>query len=352
MKTKFTKLIGLLVIFGVVAMAFSTCNQTALAASIFSDGFESGDFSAWSNSSTDGGDLYVDASAAMVGNYGMAALIDDGTGIYLWDDTPSNLTRYRARFWFDPNSVTMSNGGKLTLITAYSGSFRLLYNLKFVYSSTSGYSINLGIKDDNDVVQFTDDATITDAPHWIEIDVSNSSASDSNNGYAIIYVDDVQKASVNNVDNYDNTLDIILFGVAGVYLETSGTVYFDQYNADTNTYLGPTRTFTPTITDTPTVTFTPTFTLTNTSAFTSTFTPTETSTETQTPTETITPNLTWTRTPTRTATLTPTPLYYIDNRFDFGTLSLGSIQIAVCLGLILILIVVFVLWLVGQRKSK
>jgi hypothetical protein len=44
---------------------------------IFSDGFESGDFSAWSSATTDGGDLSVTSAAALAGSYGMQALIDD-----------------------------------------------------------------------------------------------------------------------------------------------------------------------------------------------------------------------------------------------------------------------------------
>jgi len=52
-------------------------------AEIFSDGFESGDFSAWSSSSTDGGDLSVNTSAALLGSFGMHALIDDNSNIFV-----------------------------------------------------------------------------------------------------------------------------------------------------------------------------------------------------------------------------------------------------------------------------
>ena len=78
---------------------------------IFKDGFESGSFSAWSASVTNGGNLSVSSNAALSGNYGMQATIRNATGMYLRDDSPNAETRYRARFYFDPNSISMATGG-------------------------------------------------------------------------------------------------------------------------------------------------------------------------------------------------------------------------------------------------
>jgi len=75
---------------------------------MFADGFESGSFSAWSASTTDSGDLSVSTSAALVGTNGMQALLDDNVSIFVTDWTPSNEPRYRARFYFDPNSIPLS----------------------------------------------------------------------------------------------------------------------------------------------------------------------------------------------------------------------------------------------------
>ncbi len=77
---------------------------------IFADGFESGNLSAWTSSTTDNGNLSVSAAAALVGSQGMQALINDNNAISVTDDSPSTEPRYRARFYFDPNSITMTNG--------------------------------------------------------------------------------------------------------------------------------------------------------------------------------------------------------------------------------------------------
>src|SRR6185503_136081 len=70
---------------------------------IFTDGFESGDMSAWSASATDLGDLTVDPSAAMHGTtQGLLANVDDINNLFVEDQLPDNENRYRASFWLDP----------------------------------------------------------------------------------------------------------------------------------------------------------------------------------------------------------------------------------------------------------
>ena len=83
-----------------------TPTATSSGTLIFADGFESGDFSAWDSSTTDGGDLSVTTGAAMVGTYGMQAEIDDNNAIYVTDDSPNGETEYVVRFYFDPNSFS------------------------------------------------------------------------------------------------------------------------------------------------------------------------------------------------------------------------------------------------------
>ena len=87
--------------------------------SVFVDGFESGDLAAWSLSATDGGDLRVSASAAISGTHGLEAVINNNTAIYVTDWSPSEETRYRARFYFDPNSIGMANNDAHYIFQAY-----------------------------------------------------------------------------------------------------------------------------------------------------------------------------------------------------------------------------------------
>src|SRR4030095_14896322 len=67
---------------------------------IFKDGFESGDLSAWTSSSTNGGKLSANASAAMFNSYGMRAVISSTTSMDVTDEGPTLETRYQRRFSF------------------------------------------------------------------------------------------------------------------------------------------------------------------------------------------------------------------------------------------------------------
>jgi hypothetical protein len=87
---------------------------------IFGDGFESHKLNRWAIKENDGNDLHVNADAALVGNEGMKVIIDDPDSVYVGDDTPDAERRYRARFYFDPNSIEMREK-KHALFQGYNG---------------------------------------------------------------------------------------------------------------------------------------------------------------------------------------------------------------------------------------
>ena len=71
---------------------------------LFQDGFESGDLTRWSSASTDGGDVSVTGGAALANTLqGMQVVVNDTTGVFVRDDSPSAEAHYRARFYFDTN---------------------------------------------------------------------------------------------------------------------------------------------------------------------------------------------------------------------------------------------------------
>lgn len=121
---------------------------------IFADGFESGDFSAWTSSTMDGGDLSVTTGAALVGTYGMQAVIDDNVAplmavlgktpktakynkyaIYVTDDSPDGETENMVRFYFDPNSISMASNNNHTIFFAYKGTFQPAMRVELRYYS-------------------------------------------------------------------------------------------------------------------------------------------------------------------------------------------------------------------------
>lgn len=57
----------------------------------------------------------------------MHVWINDTNDIYVVDDTPDSEIRYRARFYFDPNSLTMGTGETLDLFTGYNGTTQVFH---------------------------------------------------------------------------------------------------------------------------------------------------------------------------------------------------------------------------------
>jgi hypothetical protein len=97
----------------------------------FTSGFESGSFSGWSSSYTDGGDLSVTTQAALTGACGLQAVLDDNNYLFLYDDSPENESRYRTRFYFDPNSITMSSGEGHSIFYARDGQSTVVGRIEF-----------------------------------------------------------------------------------------------------------------------------------------------------------------------------------------------------------------------------
>jgi len=53
--------------------------------------------------------LSVSTQAALLGSYGMKAVLDDNVSRFVTDWKPLDETRYRARFYFDPNTIPMAS---------------------------------------------------------------------------------------------------------------------------------------------------------------------------------------------------------------------------------------------------
>lgn len=240
---------------------------TAPSDLIFADGFESGNLSAWSASVVDGGDLSVAAAAALVGGQGLQAVLDDNVSLYLTDDRPAAETRYRARFYFDPNTIAMTNGDAHFLFYGYAGTSTLVTRLEFRRSS-GVYQIRAALRNDASTYTSTSWFTLSDAPHAVEIDWRAASGAGANNGGLTLWLDGVQRADLTGVDNDTRRIDRVQLGaVAGVDSGTRGTYYFDAFESRRQTYIGldpgqppastPTPTLPPTFTPTPAPSATP-----------------------------------------------------------------------------------------------
>jgi hypothetical protein len=216
-----------------------TATSTTSADVIFADGFESGSLSAWSSAAMDGGDLSVNTSAALTGSQGLRAVINNTTSIYVTDDTPNAEARYRVRFYFDPNSITMSNGNAHYIFDGYAGTSTDVLRIEFRRSSGL-YQLQAALRNDKSTWSSSNWITINDAPHFIELDWRASTAAGANNGGLTFWIDGIQQANLTGVDNDTRRIDRVRLGaVSGLDAGTLGTYYFDAFESRRQTYIGP-----------------------------------------------------------------------------------------------------------------
>jgi hypothetical protein len=343
---------------------------------IFSDDFETGDYGNWGQVVSDGGDLSVTSGAALEGSYGMQVVVNDANNVYLGDFSPALEPRYRARFYFDPNTIDLPNGNTFEIFVGYNVSRSFQVTLKRYGGE---YRLIVSAWTDGEVKVPSSEYSIGDHLHAIEIDYRVATSDGANDGYLTLWIDGVLAADLTGVDDDTRQVDYVRLGVTyPTHPETSGTVYFDGFISDRSEYIGldpdiPTYTPTNSITPTETLTPTPTNTNTPTETPTSTNTPTETPTSSETPTSTFTPTPTDTFTPTFTYTpsftLTPsktlestydpneiiwsaagTPMAQIDHTLTYGDISIVT-PLYIILGVLVLGGIVFGIFKYMERRK-
>jgi len=197
---------------------------------IFSDGFESGNFSAWDASVKDGGGLSVMAVAALVGNRGMRALIDDNHVLYVQDDTPNNEVVYDINFHFDPNTIRMANLDQHTIFLAFDQQDRfvpaLQVELRFINGS---YQVRARSRNDNLSWNSTGWFNLSDAEHQIEVEW-DAATTGKNDGKLKLKLDGAVLIRRIGLDNDTFRIDRARLGaVAGLDSGTRGSYFFDQF---------------------------------------------------------------------------------------------------------------------------
>jgi hypothetical protein len=205
---------------------------------IFADGFELGDLSAWTSNVNDAGDLSVSPVAALAGGQGLQVIIDDANAIHVTDDSPTAEPRYRARFYFDPNSIPMTNGDQHYIFRAFTGTtemFRL--ELRF---SAGLYQVRGRTLNDSGAWQDTNWFTLNDAPNIIEFDWQAANAAGANDGALTLWINEVEQVGLTGLDNDTRRIDRARLGaVAGLDAGTLGTYFFDAFESRRQTYIGP-----------------------------------------------------------------------------------------------------------------
>lgn len=209
---------------------------------LFADGFESGTLSAWSSSSTDGGDLSVNASAALVDSFGLQAVLDDNNAIFVTDETPGSERRYRVRFYFDPNSISMTNGDGHYLLQGFTitGTTQIVVLQVELRFSAPNYQVRVQAFNDNKGTVTTAWFDLTDAAHVLEVDWRAATTIGTNDGGLIFWLDGLQQVALNGFDNDTRRIDRVRLGaVAGIDSGTRGAYFFDAFEARWQSYIGP-----------------------------------------------------------------------------------------------------------------
>ncbi len=211
------------------------------ADAIFSNGFESGSFSAWSANTPNSGNLSVTTGSKHDGIYGLSAYINNNTAEYVTDWTPWLEPHYRAQFWFYPNGITMATNDAHYIFYAISHDGLVVARVEFG-KIASGYQIRAGAVTDASSSTFTNLAwttAVTSAWHKIEIEWKAATVPGANNGVLTLWIDTVQAATVTTLDNDTRRVDGAQLGpVAGIDTGTRGTEYFDTFVSRRNTYIG------------------------------------------------------------------------------------------------------------------
>jgi len=184
--------------------------------------------------------LSVSPSAALVGAQGLQAVIDDNNALVVVDESPALETRYRARFYFDPNSIPMAIGdAHLLLMGSSSNGTVQVLQLELRFQST-GYEVRALLFSDTKVWISTSWFSLSDAPHALELDWRASTAAGANNGGLTFWIDGVQQADLTGVDNDTRRIDQVRLGaVSGVDNGTRGTYFFDAFESRRSTFIGP-----------------------------------------------------------------------------------------------------------------
>ena len=165
-------------------------------------------------------------------------MINDNNAIYMTDNTPNAEPHYRARFYFDPNSIVMADRDSHYLFYGYMGATPVLrVELR---NSKGNYQLRAAARNDSNGWANSSWITISDAPHFIEFDWRAASFAGANDGTLAFWIDGVQVASLSGIGNDTRRIDTTQLGaVAEIDAGTRGTYYFDAFESRRASYIGP-----------------------------------------------------------------------------------------------------------------
>jgi len=211
---------------------------TAVSDSIFSDGFESGDFSRWSSAVTGGSRLSVSTQAALVGAQGLQASLSSTSPIYVQDVSPASEVSYHARFYFSPHGVSLPRGKLQDLFVGRNASGMVIFRLQLQLASGS-YQVRGVALNGNGKTITTSWYTISNSAHALEVAWLAASTAKGTDGYLKLWIDGSLTESRTGIANGSHRLEEVLLGAQSIPSGVSGVEYFDAFASTRTNYIGP-----------------------------------------------------------------------------------------------------------------
>jgi hypothetical protein len=148
------------------------------------------------------------------------------------DNSPVAEARFRARFYFDPNSISMASGSYVYLLQGHDAANKVTLFIQF-YRSSTAYQLRARVYD-NGLANYvnTPYVTITDAVHVVEVDWGND-------GHLTLWIDGVQAGSLTGINNSGIVMESVRLGAPYQSGTTSGTFFLDNYESRHQSYIGP-----------------------------------------------------------------------------------------------------------------
>jgi len=216
--------------------------QRFLADLIFKDDFEAGTLAAWSASTTDGGDLSDSTNAALNSTTaGLQALVDDTNAIFVQDDSPNADSRYRLRFYFDPNGFDPGEAQshfRTRIFIAFDPSGLRVVTL-VLKRQTGAYSIEARARRNDGTRADTGFFPISDAPHFVELDWRRATGPGAADGSLEMWLDNNSVATLTGIDNDVTPVDFVRLGAIAVKTGAAGTLFYDEFESRRQTFIGP-----------------------------------------------------------------------------------------------------------------
>lgn len=203
-------------------------------ASIFADGFETGDTSAWTTTISSfltrgaGAMLEVTADAALAGNFGLQATVNNGAGFVVTNE-PNGEPVYRASFLFSPNTLTLADDEATVLFVGRQTGVGVQLDMAIIGVS-GGFAVVARAIDDSDTWRSVG-APLSPGTHKLEVELVSATTPGFNDGVLRLYVDDSEQDALTDIDNFSNLIDEARLGIPEDRAQGSGTFYLDDFES-------------------------------------------------------------------------------------------------------------------------